>query len=143
MNLQPRQDRGKRRSALLGTFATSESRRYRNTSDRSWWRPPARRLEQIRSKGRTENMMGSQRSDKDSWDIASSVGATAVMVAAGRAAETRRPDALIYDPYAELLVAAAGTGVWEHMVDDTVLDALANRDPELAAVIEHLRTYQA
>ena len=88
-------------------------------------------------------MMGSQRSDKDSWDIASSVGATAVMVAAGRAAETRRPDALIYDPYAELLVAAAGTGVWEHMVDDTVLDALANRDPELAAVIEHLRTYQA
>src|SRR6185312_3685301 len=119
MNLQPRQDRGKRRSALLGTFATSESRRYRNTSDRSWWRPPARRLEQSRSKGRTESMMGSQRSDKDSWDIASSVGATAVMV------------------------AAASTGVWEHMVDDTVLDALANRDPELAAVIEHLRTYQA
>ncbi|MGB2923584.1 MAG: SAM-dependent methyltransferase, partial [Mycobacterium sp.] len=34
------------------------------------------------------------RTDNDTWDIASSVGATAVMVAAARAAETDRPEPL-------------------------------------------------
>ena len=46
--------------------------------------------------------MSSQRTDNDTWDIASSVGATAVMVAAARAAETARPDPLIQDPYAKI-----------------------------------------
>jgi methyltransferase (TIGR00027 family) len=47
--------------------------------------------------GRTEN---------DSWDLATSVGATATMVAAGRARATRA--ALIDDPFAEPLVRAVG-----------------------------------
>lgn len=46
------------------------------------------------------------RSDNDSWDIASSVGATATMVAAGRARASRA--ALIDDPFAEPLVRAVG-----------------------------------
>ena len=46
------------------------------------------------------------RSDNDSWDLATSVGATATMVAAGRARATR--DALIDDPFAEPLVRAVG-----------------------------------
>jgi len=46
--------------------------------------------------------------DDDSWDLASSVGATATMVAAARAAATRRPDPLINDPFAEPLVRAVG-----------------------------------
>ncbi|QPP06126.1 SAM-dependent methyltransferase [Streptomyces bathyalis] len=41
------------------------------------------------------------------WDIVTGVGLTALAVAAGRAAESERPDALINDPYASRLVAAA------------------------------------
>jgi methyltransferase (TIGR00027 family) len=48
------------------------------------------------------------RTDRDSWDLATSVGATATMVAAARAAATRRPDAVINDPFAEPLVRAVG-----------------------------------
>ncbi len=46
------------------------------------------------------------RSANDSWDLATSVGATATMVAAGRARATR--DGLIDDPFAEPLVRAVG-----------------------------------
>jgi methyltransferase (TIGR00027 family) len=46
------------------------------------------------------------RTDDDSWDLATSVGATATMVAAGRARATR--DALIDDRFAEPLVRAVG-----------------------------------
>lgn len=46
------------------------------------------------------------RSDDDTWDLATSVGATATMVAAGRARATR--DGLIDDPFAEPLVRAVG-----------------------------------
>lgn len=55
------------------------------------------------------------RTDDDSWDITESVGATAVGVAAMRAVETRRPDALFQDPYAERLVDAVGSG-WGRMM---------------------------
>ena len=55
------------------------------------------------------------RSDDDSWDITESVGATAIGVAAMRAAETRRPDALFRDPCAERLVDAAGSG-WSRIM---------------------------
>jgi len=48
------------------------------------------------------------RSDGDSWDLASSVGATATSVAASRALAARGPDPLIDDPYAALLVEAVG-----------------------------------
>lgn len=48
------------------------------------------------------------RSDGDTWDLASSVGATATSVAASRAFASRGPDALIDDPYAGLLVDAVG-----------------------------------
>jgi methyltransferase (TIGR00027 family) len=41
------------------------------------------------------------------WDIVTGVGLTALAVAAGRAAESARQDALIRDPYASRLVAAA------------------------------------
>jgi methyltransferase (TIGR00027 family) len=46
------------------------------------------------------------RSDDDTWDLATSVGATATMVAAGRARATRA--GLIDDPFAEPLVRAVG-----------------------------------
>lgn len=48
------------------------------------------------------------RTDDDTWDLASSVGATATVVAMQRAMATRGPRPLIYDPYAEPLVSAVG-----------------------------------
>lgn len=87
--------------------------------------------------------MGSERSDDDTWDIASSVGATAVMVAAARAGETERDDALIRDPFAKILVAGAGTGVWETILDSDFNNRMAGADPEVAAVLEHMGNYQA
>jgi methyltransferase (TIGR00027 family) len=48
------------------------------------------------------------RTDADSWDVASSVGATATMVAAARAVASRQPDPLINDPFAVALVRAVG-----------------------------------
>ncbi|MGB3356979.1 MAG: class I SAM-dependent methyltransferase [Mycobacterium sp.] len=87
--------------------------------------------------------MSSLRTDNDTWDIASSVGATAVMVAAARAAETDRPDPLIRDPYAKILVADAGTGAWEFMLDDTFVAKVSEADAEVAAMFEHMGSYQA
>src|ERR1700755_759121 len=51
------------------------------------------------------------RTDNDTWDLASSVGATATMVAAARAMGTRADDPLIDDPFAEPLVRAVGVDV--------------------------------
>src|ERR1700752_4839960 len=48
------------------------------------------------------------RNERDTWDLASSVGATATMVAAARAAASRRPNPVINDPFAEPLVRAVG-----------------------------------
>ncbi|QIS11232.1 class I SAM-dependent methyltransferase [Nocardia arthritidis] len=55
------------------------------------------------------------RTDDDSWDITTSVGATALGVAAMRAAESSRPDALFHDPYAAELVAATGAPAWQRI----------------------------
>jgi methyltransferase (TIGR00027 family) len=48
------------------------------------------------------------RTENDTWDLASSVGATATMVAAARAMASQAPDPLIDDPFAEPLVRAVG-----------------------------------
>src|SRR6476646_5652656 len=87
--------------------------------------------------------MSSQRTENDTWDIATSDGATAVMVAAARAAETDRDNALICDPYAKDLVAGAGTGLWEFMLDDEFVAKVGDADPEVAAIVEHMSAYQA
>jgi len=87
--------------------------------------------------------MSTMRTDDDTWDITTSVGSTAVMVAAARATETDRPDALINDPYAKLLVANAGTGAWEAMLDESMIAKVEAMDPETAAVVHHMRSYQA
>ncbi|WP_156675185.1 class I SAM-dependent methyltransferase [Mycobacterium sp. E2989] len=84
------------------------------------------------------------RTHDDTWDIKTSVGSTAVMVAAARAVETERPDALIRDPYAKLLVTNAGAGVlWEHMLDPEVAAKIEALDADSAAHLEHMRSYQA
>ncbi len=88
--------------------------------------------------------MSSLRTDDDTWDIATSVGATAVMVAAARAAETERPDALIQrsvrqDPDRRVPAPAPGS-----TCSTTSSSAkVAATDPEIAAIFEHMRNYQA
>jgi methyltransferase (TIGR00027 family) len=52
--------------------------------------------------------MTSTRYEGDTWDLASSVGVTATMVAAARAVATRAERPLIDDPFAEPLVRAVG-----------------------------------
>jgi methyltransferase (TIGR00027 family) len=61
-----------------------------------------------------------ERTDKDSWDLASSVGATATMVAAARALATTEPDAIINDPFAAPLVRAVGIDFFTKMVDGEI-----------------------
>lgn len=60
------------------------------------------------------------RSDTDSWDLASSVGATATMVAAARAMASAEPDPLINDPYAADLVRAVGVEFFTKLVDGEI-----------------------
>ncbi|MEC3958936.1 class I SAM-dependent methyltransferase [Nocardia sp. CDC153] len=56
------------------------------------------------------------RTDDDSWDITESVGATALGVAAIRAYESSREDALFRDPYAAKLVGAVGSEGWNSLM---------------------------
>jgi methyltransferase (TIGR00027 family) len=60
------------------------------------------------------------RSDTDSWDLASSVGATATMVAAARALATEDTDPIISDPFAAPLVRAVGIDFFTRVVDGDI-----------------------
>jgi len=62
----------------------------------------------------------SGRFDGDSWDPASSVGATATMVAASRALASQGPDPLLNDPFAEPLVRAVGLDPLIRLIDGEV-----------------------
>ena len=63
------------------------------------------------------------RTDHDSWDLASSVGATATGVAAGRALAARGPEPLLDDPYAEPLVRAVGLDAFTRMLSEDADEA--------------------
>jgi methyltransferase (TIGR00027 family) len=58
------------------------------------------------------------RAEGDSWDITTSVGSTALFVAAARALEGQKPDPLAVDPYAEVFCRVAG-GAWAGVLDGT------------------------
>ncbi|OCB23152.1 SAM-dependent methyltransferase [Mycobacterium malmoense] len=71
--------------------------------------------------GRTEN---------DTWDLASSVGATATAVAAQRAIASQGPNPLLNDPFADPLVRAVGTDTFVKLLDNEIDrsdDPLLNR----------------
>jgi methyltransferase (TIGR00027 family) len=81
------------------------------------------------------------RTDADSWDLASSVGATATMVAAARALASREPEALIDDPFAADLVRAVGVDFFTRLVDGEIpLTALEGDGPRLMANVIAVRT---
>jgi methyltransferase (TIGR00027 family) len=67
------------------------------------------------------------RHDGDSWDLASSVGATATAVAARRAMASKGPNPLIDDPFAEPLVNAVGVEAFIKMMNGDI--ELTDDDP--------------
>src|ERR1700754_373640 len=76
------------------------------------------------------------RTDDDSWDLASSVGATATMVAAGRAMANKDPNGLISDPYADPLVRAVGLDFFTKMMDGELdFSLLPNSSPDRTQAI--------
>ena len=68
-----------------------------------------------------------RRHDGDSWDLASSVGATATAVAARRAMASKGPNPLLDDPFAEPLVNAVGVDAFIRMMNGEI--ELAEDDP--------------
>ncbi len=73
------------------------------------------------------NSSDTKRFDGDSWDLASSVGATATAVAARRAMASKGPNPLIDDPFAEPLVNAVGVDAFIRMMNGEV--ELSEDDP--------------
>lgn len=82
----------------------------------------------------------SARAAGDSWDITESVGATALGVAASRAAETALPDPLIRDEYAYLLVSSAGPA-WARLASSDPV--WLSEDPDARRIHDMARNYQA
>lgn len=74
------------------------------------------------------------RADGDSWDLASSVGATATMVAVGRAIASTAEHGLIDDPFAAPLVRAVGIEAFTMMVDGKL--NIADVAPDAAAQVK-------
>ncbi len=58
------------------------------------------------------------RTDHDTWDITTSVGSTALFVAAARALEAQKSDPVAVDPFAEVFCRAVG-GEWADLLDGT------------------------
>ncbi|OBF26125.1 class I SAM-dependent methyltransferase [Mycobacterium sp. ACS4331] len=63
------------------------------------------------------------RTENDTWDLASSVGATATMVAAARAVASRGEHAVIDDPFAEPLVRAVGVDFFTRLASGELAPA--------------------
>src|SRR6266481_606139 len=74
------------------------------------------------------------RTDHDTWDLASSVGATATMVAAARAMASKADDALIDDPFAEPLVHAVGVDFFTRLVTGELRPEDLDSDSESVGV---------
>jgi methyltransferase (TIGR00027 family) len=83
------------------------------------------------------------RTADDSWDIASSVGATAVMVALARAAETASSDPLIRDQFAEPLVSTPELEGVREQVAAWWGGPDADDDPDVAVDSQNMINYQA
>jgi methyltransferase (TIGR00027 family) len=83
------------------------------------------------------------RTADDSWDIATSVGATAVMVALARAADTASATPLIRDQFAELLVSTPELEGVREQVAAWWAGSEEDDDPDLAVVAQNMIDYQA
>ncbi|MGO9035541.1 class I SAM-dependent methyltransferase [Mycobacterium sp.] len=71
------------------------------------------------------------RTDDDSWEITESVGATALGVAAARAAETESDNPLISDPFARIFLDTVGDGEWNWFAAPELPVEVVEAVPEL------------
>jgi methyltransferase (TIGR00027 family) len=60
------------------------------------------------------------RAENDTWDLASSVGATATAVASSRAMASQGPNPLLDDPWADPLVRAVGIDTFIKLIDGEI-----------------------
>ncbi|OCB42026.1 hypothetical protein A5677_08780 [Mycobacterium malmoense] len=81
--------------------------------------------------------------DGSSSDPAGRVGATALGIAAARAAETASDNPLIHDPFAQIFVDAAGIGVWSVTADPKLLAELTAADPGAEPLVRALINFTA
>ncbi len=77
------------------------------------------------------------RTDNDTWDLATSVGATATMVAAARAIATKADNPLIDDRFAEPLVRAVGVDFFTRWIDGDLVAGDVD-DHESGWKLEHM-----
>lgn len=77
------------------------------------------------------------RTDNDTWDLATSVGATATMVAVARAIATKAPHRLIEDRFAEPLVRAVGVDFFTRWASGDLVAADVD-DDESGWKLEHM-----
>src|ERR1700743_1864175 len=83
------------------------------------------------------------RTDNDSWEITQSVGATALGVAAARAAETESENPLINDPFARVFLEAAGEGIWSIYADPALKAKALATEPALASRMQLMVDFMA
>lgn len=83
------------------------------------------------------------RTDNDTWEITESVGATALGVAAARAAETESEDPLISDPFARVFLDAAGEGLWNWFAAPDLPAEIVEAQPDLVPRMRGMVDYMA
>ncbi|WP_375481564.1 class I SAM-dependent methyltransferase [uncultured Mycobacterium sp.] len=83
------------------------------------------------------------RTDNDTWEITESVGATALGVAAARAAETESEHPLIHDPFARVFLDAAGDGVWNWHSAPELPAEVVEAEPDLPLRMQAMVSYMA
>jgi methyltransferase (TIGR00027 family) len=83
------------------------------------------------------------RTDDDSWEITESVGATALGVAAARAADTESADPLINDPFARVFLDRVGSGVWDWYGGPELPAEVIEAEPDMPQRMQALVSYFA
>ncbi|HXO81798.1 MAG TPA: SAM-dependent methyltransferase, partial [Mycobacterium sp.] len=83
------------------------------------------------------------RTDDDSWEITESVGATALGVAAARAAESESDRPLISDPFARVFLDTAGAGEWDWFGAPELPAEVVAAEPALPVRMKSMVSYFA
>jgi methyltransferase (TIGR00027 family) len=83
------------------------------------------------------------RTDDDSWEITESVGATALGVAAARAADTESDNPLINDPYARIFLDSVGDGMWNWYGAPELPAEVVEAEPDMPQRMQALVGYFA
>src|SRR6202020_2284648 len=85
---------------------------------------------------KSEEILSMTRTDQDTWDLASGVGATATWVAACRALAGKQAGALIDDPLADPLVRAVGADFFIRVLDGEITDETGGLDADADPDVE-------